>query len=151
MRRRAVAGLAALVLAAGCTSHARADDAATTASAPAPAAVAVTEAARTAPVSTTIRIDGAFDDWPAGAYLAADGQYVYVRLTLPEARTIQASEQPLVLALDARAAGAFEPELRITFSPRETGGQGVAVPAVSRPAAPPAGPCARAGAGPPGR
>ena len=130
MRRRAVAGLAALVLATGCTSHARADDAATTASAPAPAAVAVTEAARTAPVSTTIRIDGAFDDWPAGAYLAADGQYVYVRLTLPEARTIQASEQPLVLALDARAAGAFEPELRITFSPRETGGQGVAVAAV---------------------
>jgi len=130
VRRRAVAGLVALVLVSVGASHARADDAMTDAPAPAPAAVEVTQAARATPASTTIRIDGAFDDWPAGAYLVADGRYVYVRLMLPEARTVQASEQPLVLALDARAAGAFDPELRITFSPRETGGQGVAVAAV---------------------
>lgn len=128
MRRRAAAGLAALVLASASPSRARADD--TPAPAPVASPAAVTEAARATPTPTTIRIDGAFDDWPAGAHLVADGRYVYVRLTLSEARTIQASEQPLVLAIDARAAGPFDPELRVTFSPRETGGQGVAVAAV---------------------
>ena len=82
------------------------------------------------PAPATIRIDGAFDDWPARTHLAADGRWLYVRFTLPEARNVQASDMPLVLAIDGRAEGAFDPELRITFSPPATGGLGVAVDAV---------------------
>ena len=122
VRRSVVAGLALLALTAGSALRVRAESA--------PAPTAAPGAVRAVPSPTPIRIDGAFADWPAGAYLAADGRYLYVRFTLPEARTIQASDLPLVLAIDARAEGAFAPDLRITFSPRETSAQGVAVAAV---------------------
>jgi endonuclease/exonuclease/phosphatase family metal-dependent hydrolase len=79
------------------------------------------------PAAAAIRIDGTFADWPAGTYLAADERYLYVRLALPEERTVQASAQPLVVAIDLQAAGAFTPDLRVVFSPRATDGQGVAV------------------------
>jgi endonuclease/exonuclease/phosphatase family metal-dependent hydrolase len=109
---------------------ARADDAERAA---APVAdVAPADLAQAARAPTTIRIDGAFDDWPARVHVVADGRYVYVRFALPEERNLQASDLPVVLALDARADGAFDPDLRITFSPPATGGLGVAVEAVRR-------------------
>lgn len=77
--------------------------------------------------SRTITIDGRFDDWPRDVFLAADERYVYFRLTLPDVRNLQASPTPVVVALDAQVEQRFAPDLRITFAPPATGGQGVAV------------------------
>ena len=122
--RRAVAGyLTLLAVARGVPAASAADaDGAAVATPPPASGQAATP--------TRIRIDGAFDDWPAGTYLAADGRWLHVRLSLPEARNIQASDLPLVVAIDARADGAFDPDLRLTFSPPATGGLGIAVSAV---------------------
>lgn len=123
--RRIVAGCSTILALACAPAWAFADDDARSA---APAASAV----QAANAPAQIRIDGTFDDWPARAHLAADGRRLYVRFTLPEARNLQASDMPLVLAIDGRAEGAFDPELRIVFSPPATGGLGVAVEAVRR-------------------
>ena len=99
---------------------------------PAPAdTLRATSATTAPPAPTTVRIDGRFDDWRADAYLAADQRYLYVRLVLPEERTLQAAPQPLVVSIaadeHASAAARFDPDLRITFSPPASDGQGVAV------------------------
>jgi len=88
-----------------------------------------------------VAIDGRFADWPEGVHLQADGAYVYVRLALPEERTLQAS-LPLELALDPDDASGTRPPatgatggadvppgpaLQVVFSPRTSDGQGVAV------------------------
>ncbi|MEW6272023.1 MAG: hypothetical protein AB1689_22300, partial [Thermodesulfobacteriota bacterium] len=67
-------------------------------------------------------VDGRFLDWPSGATLRADDEHLYVRLTLPEERTLQAAGAPLELVI--------EPALEIVFSPRDGAGQGVAVRAL---------------------
>jgi len=88
-------------------------------------------AARAADEPVAVRIDGRFDDWPGTTHLQADDRYLYVRLVLPEERNLQASAQPLRLAIDLGASGAFSPDLHVVFSPHATGGQGVAVEAVA--------------------
>ena len=114
--RRAVAPAAVLALAVAALGGPR-------------CAMAATSAATDA--ATPIRIDGAFDDWPAGTFVAADDRYLYLRLVLPEERTLQASPLPLVVSIAAdehpSEATGFDPDLRIVFSPPEFDGQGVAV------------------------
>lgn len=68
-------------------------------------------------------IDGRFEDWPPGVLARADDEYLYVRLALPEERTLQAAGEPLVVRID--------PAVTLVFSPPESEGQGVAVRAAA--------------------
>ncbi len=92
-----------------------------------PAAVAV--AAQAGP-----RIDGSFDDWQKPFAAQADGEFIYLRFTLPRKVTLQGNATPIRLLLDADGEAStgrrfpdtpegIGPEVFVTFSPQRTSGR----------------------------
>lgn len=80
-----------------------------------------------------LRIDGVFSDWPASFGAHADGEFLYLRFTLPEKVTLQGAPAPVRLFLDlddnpdTRHAGLAQTlglgaDLVVTFSPARPGG-----------------------------
>lgn len=80
-----------------------------------------------------LRIDGVFSDWPSSFGAHADGEFLYLRFTLPEKVTLQGAPVPVRLFLDldddpeTRHAGLQQTsglgaDLVVTFSPARPGG-----------------------------
>jgi len=72
-----------------------------------------------------ITIDGDLSDWPDDDYAVADGQYVYLRLDNPDAFTLQAGPQSMLLALDldgdAATGRVITPEIAGTIATEPLG------------------------------
>jgi endonuclease/exonuclease/phosphatase family metal-dependent hydrolase len=90
-----------------------------------------------------VRIDGSFDDWQQPFAARADGEFLYLRFTLPWKVTLQGARRPIRLLLDADGDPStgrhlpdtpegIGPEAIVTFSPtgkagKRGGGVGVRV------------------------
>ena len=82
---------------------------------------------------SNLRIDGVFSDWRSSFGAQADGEFLYLRFTLPEKVTLQGAPVPIRLFLDlddnpdTRHAGLVQTlglgaDLVVTFSPARPGG-----------------------------
>jgi endonuclease/exonuclease/phosphatase family metal-dependent hydrolase len=82
---------------------------------------------------SNLRIDGVFSDWRSSFGAHADGEFLYLRFTLPEKVTLQGAPVPVRLFLDlddnpdTRHAGLVQTlglgaDLVVTFSPARPGG-----------------------------
>ncbi|MFP6665595.1 MAG: endonuclease/exonuclease/phosphatase family protein [Deltaproteobacteria bacterium] len=81
-----------------------------------------------------VRIDGSFEDWQKPFAAQADGEFIYLRFTLPRKMTLQGNDVPVRLLLDVDAdvstgrrypdtPEGIGPEVFVTFSPQRTRGR----------------------------